>query len=151
MTGMHEILFNGKAINRDPNRQYRTDYKNGDWVCGLLSKFDEYGAEITNEEGVSGIDVDPETIVQFSGLNDKNGKRIFEGHICTDGENVYEVVFDRYQFSAKVIKTPLYLIKKGDIFPLWQFDNCERNAYRQLEIIGNIYDTPELLEAKNER
>lgn len=46
---MREHLYRGKAINRDPNRTYRTEYKNGDWVFGLLSKLDKYGAEMTNE------------------------------------------------------------------------------------------------------
>lgn len=56
---MREHLYRGKAINRDPNRTYRTEYKNGDWVFGLLSKLDKYGAEMTNEDGVTRIDVDP--------------------------------------------------------------------------------------------
>lgn len=39
---MRDILFRAKAINRDPDREYRTDYKNGDWVYGLISKlYDE--------------------------------------------------------------------------------------------------------------
>ena len=35
---MKPILFRGKAINRDPNYEYRTSYKNGDWVYGLVYK-----------------------------------------------------------------------------------------------------------------
>ena len=32
---MRDILFRAKAINRDPDREYRTNYKNGDWVYGI--------------------------------------------------------------------------------------------------------------------
>ena len=50
---MREILFRAKAINRDPNREYRTSYKNGDWVYGLIAEpyNAKYGlsAEMRNE------------------------------------------------------------------------------------------------------
>lgn len=35
---MREILFRAKAINRDPFSEYRTNYKNGDWVYGLITR-----------------------------------------------------------------------------------------------------------------
>ena len=35
---MREILFRAKAINQIKGKEYRTNYKNGDWVYGLLSK-----------------------------------------------------------------------------------------------------------------
>lgn len=34
---MKEILFRAKAINRDQDREYRTNYKNGDWVYGFVA------------------------------------------------------------------------------------------------------------------
>ncbi len=77
---MREILFRAKAINRDPFSEYRTNYKNGDWVYGLITRqyderFETLPAEMTNTDGVSGIEVDYKTIGQFTGLIDKNGKR----------------------------------------------------------------------------
>ena len=87
MEKVREILFRAKAINRDPNREYRTDYKNGDWVYGLLtrkpyeSSFGISPAQMTNEEGVSGIDVDYNTLGQYMGIEDLEGNNIFEGDI----------------------------------------------------------------------
>ena len=69
---MREILFRGKAANRNPHRQYRTKYKNGDWVFGMLTDPMNYAgfAEMTNTNGVSGIEVDKNTVGQFTGLYD---------------------------------------------------------------------------------
>ena len=59
---MREILFRAKAINRD--------LKNGDWVYGLISSDREYHdthfTEMTNTDGVSGIDVDRETVCEYT-------------------------------------------------------------------------------------
>lgn len=78
--------------------------------------------------------------MQCTGLHDKNDNPIFEGDICTDGvETQIEIVWDKHQWGGKVIKTD-YALTKGLTFPLWQWDKCEQNGNRQLEIIGNIYE-----------
>lgn len=136
---MKSILYRAKAINRNPNINYRTDYQNGDWVYGLVSKLykydDKYFAEMTNTDGVSGIDVDPETICEYTGLTDKSGKQIFEGDILSDrlSDCLSLVKFEECRFKIEnscgvEIKTTQ---KAVDWFGF--------------EIIGNIYDNTELL------
>lgn len=75
-----EILFRAKAINRD---EYicRSQYKNGDWVYGLVTRlydarFPSLPAEMTDINGVSRIEVDYRTIGQHTELTDKNGVKI---------------------------------------------------------------------------
>ncbi len=138
---MREILFRGKAINRD--RGYlRSDYKNGDWVYGLLSKkydkrFENLPAEMTNENGISGIEIDYRTIGQYTGLTDKNGKKIFEGDILrfenADGEFTdYEVIW--FGNRWEVIQGGAQFADELDLF------FCERST-----VIGNVHDNPELI------
>lgn len=136
---MREILFRAKAINRNPDREYRTDYKNGDWVYGLISKlYDEEShkrynflfAEMTNESGVSGIDVDYKTIGQYTGLSDKNGNKIFEGDIV-------EYEGKRYSINYLPHYARFAAVKPNTVFSVF--------AYQRGEVIGNIHDDPELI------
>ena len=152
---MREILFRAKAINRVKGNFYRTKYKNGDWVYGLVSKLNkEYDIgslpmEMTNTDGISGIEVDYNTLGQFTGLTDKNGKKIFEGdivlfedecagnyeyHDCTE-KRCGVIDYDCGQFFL----TNRIAVEMEDLI----YDN-ELDG----EVIGNIHDNPELLEVK---
>lgn len=146
---MREILFRGKAINRDIG-YHRTSYKNGDWVYGLVIKLYnerfELPAEMTNVNGVSGIEVDYKTIGWYTGLTDKNGKKIFEGDIIkyknTDGIKfngvaltvIGKVVYNEKNASFAISGKDKIGAKHYDYFPI-----------KNIEVIGNIHDNPELL------
>ena len=128
-----EILFRGK----------RTD--NGEWVEGYLcechhkdtGKYD-YAIQEMFENGYIMHEVIPETVGQYTGLNDKNGKKIFEGDICKHRSN--------YSGNT-VISVVTYT--DGHFLALV----CENSGFElseKLEVIGNIHDNPELLEVQHE-
>lgn len=143
---MRDILFRGKAINRHKGGGYRTKYKNGDWVYGLLERhYNErfkFPAEMRNTDGVSGIQVDYKTLGQFTGLCDKNGKKIFEGDIVRH--------IQKYEISGEVESTAVIIWNEA--YSCWSvkylngrvtaFLGCEHS---EIEVISNIYDNPELL------
>ena len=146
---IREVIFRGK----------RTD--NGKWECGDLLSPNEFNAiphivyiAYLNEYGDIGeisTPVIPETVGQYTGLTDKNGKKIFEGDIVrlTDEHNEIEwtavVVFGNpngeYNWGWQ-LKAIGEFDGNKDIL-LW-VDMEESGAY--CEIIGNIHDNPELLE-----
>lgn len=139
---MREILFRGKAIHRDEGC-HRTEYQNGEWVYGLVTKlydeqFKNLPAEMTNTNGISGIEIDYKTIGQYTNMLDKNGKKIFEGDIIdffgrSDGDGYGVVKYDAYETEFG-----------------FEYDNIYRslgkNYYPEnIEVIGNIYDNPKLV------
>ena len=130
---MREILFRAKAINRDIGF-HRTSYKNGDWVYGLITRlyderFETLPAEMRDIDGVSGIEIDYTTIGQYTGLTDKNGKKIFEGDVVAN--------------SCGIKKTVEFY--KGRYYPFIAFPEYNCWDEKECEIIGNIHDNPELL------
>ena len=126
-----DILFRGK-------RTY-----NGEWVEGLPS-YDINGnmGDIVVYKGFCNcptVGVKPETVCQYIGVNDKNDKKIFEGDICIirsssiDEEDGYFVVkwdneISRFCFDGDGITV-----------------DFGRYYSHEIEVIGNTYDNPELL------
>ena len=130
---MREILFRGKRLD------------NGDWVYGYYVHIGpvscqrayiipEYASSLYVNE------VDPSTVGQYTGLKDKNGKRIFDGDIAKvlqgKDKDIAYVGFENGAFM-------LYP-KTGNIYErtLWEYWYNDWDV----EVIGNIHDNPELLE-----
>lgn len=144
---MREIIFRGKRVD------------NEEWVYGFLCcaiVIDEWTPhKWEDEEGYTGeycttesYEVIPETVGQYTGVIDKNGKKIFEGDIidytwdtlCGGKEHrTYVISYGNNQ--AKFI---------GDCVignPRHQLPTFECMGKRG-EVIGNIYDNKEILEDK---
>ena len=142
---MREILFRGKRID------------NGEWVYGF--PFFEYFSDGSVKNAyilAAGYDsvscftanvrysVIPETVGQFTGLTDKNGKKIFEGD-----------VIERRLLPTKRICTKS-IVKYAEPHAAFAINDINGNVIEdyldsilrmnfEIEIIGNIYDNPELL------
>ena len=115
---MREILFRGK------------DIISGRWTEGFLVGEQHIGNWVECDPII------PETVGQFTGLADKNGKKIFEGDIVKYGEHTMVVVW--YDFLASFT-----LAFSVDGY----YHETMSKSDTYLEIIGNIHDNPELLEA----
>lgn len=130
---MREILFRGKDVKEN-------------WHIGLLAKSGN-GWYISNSAGIPlAYEVIPSTVGQFTGLTDKNGNKIFEGDIVkyknTDGIKVNGValtIIGKVNYNEKNASFAIYGkdkigAKHYDYFPI-----------KNIEVIGNIHDNPELL------
>ena len=149
---MKEILFRGKRID------------NGEWVDGYYYENKISGCFILSHKikvrGKGGVvikdsfevfEVIPETVGQFTGLTDKNGKKIFEGDIIsaitldTGNEQRAVVCFGNFMDENNGDEYIGFFIDfdgiKTTITQL-AMEECKN----RIEVIGNIHDNPELLD-----
>lgn len=140
-----EIKFRGKRID------------NGEWVVGDLlhpitsCRIVNYTE--TKEYGMEGADyhyydVDPDTVGQYTGLKDRNGKEIYEGDMVQQfwGSPHYRggVYYDCYSRIGKVVfRSPSFCLiaEDGIAYHL-------SSIGIKHEVIGNIHDNPELLKTE---
>lgn len=131
-----EILFRAKHIHAmDSN-----EHLDGTWVHGYLSD-----KNYINDKSLEGeFLVDENTICQYTGLTDKNGKKIFEGDIVRYGEICGEVKFGLHESNWQICKyNQGFYIE----FPEEGLYRKELGYYEnKVVVIGNIYDSPKLLE-----
>lgn len=85
-------------------------------------------------------------IMQYTGLKDSSGREIYEGDIVQKAGNRYLIKWcdKTARYVVEVLKAYALLVR-GVEFPLWQY--VEENGQVNLEVIGNIYEHPELLES----
>ena len=129
---MRDILFRGKRID------------NGEWLEGYYMNLgNKYHYILSGKLDIAygcldlvKYPISPETVGQYTGLKDKNGKRIFEGDIIVYSEDyTYRVFWDNDELS----------------FGVDGINNIDSDRLGNLygvscEVIGNIHDNPELLD-----
>lgn len=142
---MRVIEFRGKAKNKT-DCNYVED--NG-FVYGGIA-FDDFTGKtyITrwNSFGlgfIEKIEVDPATVGQFTGLTDKNGKRIYEGNIVAT--KYRRLCIMEWFDSPSYLGWDLYPIHTMENIKLLAPDEYDLWKSGNLEIVGNIHDNPELL------
>lgn len=148
---MREILFRGKTLEKPQGYEFDRTWVYGDLihsgnkvyihpVSNLVRVESELGKAIVMHE------VDPATVGQYIGLNDKNGVKIFEGdiiktkkygkvigHTNVNDYDTFQVVYEDQAFRLKRPYREFLLVDDG---------------FSKFEVIGNIHDNPELLEAE---
>lgn len=120
---MREIIFRGKRLNDG-------EWVEGNFVKGCIDDF-AYIVEFGNKDLCRNyVEVIPETVGQYTGFDDKNGKKVFEGDI---------------------LKAEIWW-EQGGCYPHTEtrfieatFPNMYKNHFEKFEVVGNIYDNPELL------
>ena len=138
---MREILFRGK--NRCENQ----------WVYGAYSLWD-YSPEaesiiidtsiIDYNDDCLWVRVIPETVGQYTGLTDKDGKKIFEGDILEFSDRLVIVFWHTHLgcWDSKFLKFTNKDNSRDDMSPPnWEYKS---------NVVGNIHDNPELLEGGGE-
>lgn len=132
---MREILFRGKCVD------------SGEWVEGFYVNVPEhYKHEMSRKSYIVSInnglfmEVVPETVGQFTGLTYKNGKKIFEGDIIRNNGNEIGVIrHGKYDVYSHYVFGGYCCVDKTSALVDWT------SGWR-CEVIGTIYDNPELLE-----
>ncbi len=139
---MREILFRGKT-------------NNGEWVFGDFYKWLKATYIMKNNLdslGKTNILVIPETVGQYTGLTDKNGTKIFEGDILKPFDEMIVVLWTEL-FNTLALKVYVEYTekKRGKEIKETRTGWAMLNDYSlsDAEVIGNIHDNPELLEAQD--
>lgn len=139
---MREILFRGKTTNEN------------EWIYGDIFHSGAY-PEITRiHDYINRVNyaINPETIGEFIGLTDMNGAKIFEGDILASDK--YPYTSDNNQnYFAEVVRFDncpafgLYTFKAPGSAVRGVAEGSEfiEDDLSDMEVIGNIYDNPELL------
>lgn len=131
---MREILFRGKRVDND------------EWIEGFFAKSGDKTFILIDSDIAFGYvtmkEVLSETVGQYTGLTDKNGKKIFEGDIV-------ELTYYTLPEERKVMAEVAYE-EESAAFVLYSFGTEKKGICGEIcdtnKVIGNIYDNPEMLE-----
>lgn len=140
---MREILFRGQTRRYGEKVRLNGEKIKSNWVYGGIFPQNgdgDFAIIYQQEPTVEKYPVYADTVGQYTGLTDKNGTKIFEGDIVKYGDTVHDVVFEQRNGTAYfgLVYSTLETLSFGYYQDL-----------KQIEVIGNIYDNPELLGDEN--
>lgn len=162
---MREILF--KAKRKDNGEWVEGGYaeSKGKTFIGIDISISIDVFEVFCTPIIRWIEVDPETLCQFTGLCDKNGKKIWENDILMchgNSEDLAKVAFG--EFGVRNIETGSIVDKvigwHYEIIPTDTISRCEPFCWSmpltkyyidrcEMEVVGSIFDNPELLQEEH--
>ena len=150
---MREILFRGQTRRKGERVWMDGSPVESNWVYGGIfqgpNRSDIYGYDPIEKHVVYS-----DTVGQFTGLTDKNGKKIFEGDIFhLDDEIIASVIFKNGCFRLEEYGLSGAYTESGfdECGGRWDVIGCDPiDLYniKDMEVIGNIHDNPELLEVE---
>ena len=147
---------------------------NGEWVVGYIARYGHTGKEKyyiipSYASDLYAIEVGPSTICRCTGLKDNNGKLIWENDIvdflvhkgivkyeCGSFGIAYRECIDWEEIESNICHVTgcdnaLYACENDNFISLWEIYwnfNDEDNSVNTVEVIGNIFDNPDLLESE---
>ena len=120
-----DIVFRGKSID------------NGEWVEGTIHFNGKYILSNKHRNNYhEWVEIIPETVGQYTGIDDKHGTKIFEGDIIRESykghERIYHVFWDNDYFA----------LRAESEYTSYQLDEL---LLSHCEVIGNVFENKELL------
>ena len=138
---MREILFRGKRLDNGEwvEGAFLNDRNGAFYICPAVSDI-SYGDSGKRRRIGCWYNVDPSTVGQYTGLTDKNGKRIFDGDIAKvlQGKDK-DIAYVGFENGAFMLYPKTGNIYERTLWSYWYND-------WDVEVIGNITDNKELLE-----
>lgn len=138
-----DILFRAKRLD------------NGEWVEGYVVNYGFTGQEkwhivASYASDLYAFEIDVKTICQYTGLTDKNGRKIWEGDVVKLTRNIgyngvkgmlFEIYFNTYLCHFALTKSYTSYPRNGQ----HDYMTLSGRKAKDMEVMGNIFDNPELI------
>lgn len=133
---MRTIKFRGKTTK-------------GNWACGFLSRHVGGNIYFITTDEKRNLIVNLDTVGQFTGLYDKDGKEIYEGDLIEVNGRLFGVV-EWHKDGYFFINDTIVGVRSdgGEYSPIGEMVRYFSNQGHDFSVIGNIHDNPELLTNK---